>query len=61
MTHDIQNQNGQYIEDVKLRDEIVNAIERDVTSLVYDKKSVEIVKHYVDSDGNKETIVHVDF
>ena len=61
MTHDIQNQNGQYIEDVKLRDEIVNAIERDVTSLVYNNKSVEIVKHYVDSDGNKETIVHVDF
>ncbi len=58
MTHAVINQYGRYIRGAEY-DEIVDAVMHDKEALTIDGVHVEIVKHTVDANGDKVTLVEV--
>jgi len=58
MTHAVLNQYGRYIRGSEY-DEIVDAVMHGKETLTIDGVHVEIVKHTVDANGDKVTLVDV--
>ena len=60
MSHTVKTQSGTYL-DGKEREEIIFTTERDMTHTYINGEKVEILSHFVDEDGNKETVVRVEY
>ena len=59
LTHSIVKENGKYL-DGKEHEAVVNAIMHDKTSCVVDGNTIHILKHTIDPDGSKVTIVAIE-
>ena len=59
MIHEIKNQHGKHIIDEEIRDEIIYAIEKDMTYTYHDGIRIDIVKD-VKTEKGRETLVRVD-
>ncbi len=54
----IRDDNGRYL-DGRYLTAIIDAVEKDKTTVVIDGDTVEIIQTTVDKDGNKETRVRI--
>lgn len=58
MIHEIKNQNGYHLIDEKIRDEIIYALDHDMTYTYFGKTRIDIVSDKK-TDSLRETIVKV--
>ena len=60
MTHTVKTDQGKYI-DGKEKEEIIHTVNMDMEYTYINGEKVEILSHFVDEEGNKETVVRVEY